>query len=135
MPCELHANWAGATASRIAPSPTNAEAPNVARSLLPSTLNVSVEAGIDGQRVDGDERGLEARWRARGASLNTGVAAREDLRRAAAAAGGSSAAPGLSAWTIVAASASTGWALVSTVVPTDSVRGQLVDGLAEAASC
>src|ERR1700683_890974 len=44
-PTVLHANCAGATTRRIAPRPTNAEEPNVARSLEPSTLKVSVEAG------------------------------------------------------------------------------------------
>ncbi len=44
-PATLHANWAAATALRIAPRPTNADEPNVARSLEPSTLKVWVEAG------------------------------------------------------------------------------------------
>src|SRR5437660_8893461 len=45
IPVTLQANCSEATDLRIAPSPTKAEVPNEARSLLPRILNVPVALG------------------------------------------------------------------------------------------
>src|SRR5262249_47962830 len=75
MPSTLHASCAFAAELRIAPRPTKAEAPNVARSLSPSALNVWSGAGLAASL----SASTSAAWRlvaSAGASLYTGVEAR-----------------------------------------------------------
>ena len=117
----MQSNCSVETVFSSAPSPRNAEVPNVARSDLPRILNVSVLFGSLASFPTATSAVSRALDRA-GTRLNTGVAPRT-ISSSRCPATGSRAALGFSSWTMSPASFSTGCALVSTVVASVSVGG------------
>src|SRR5579884_1491454 len=102
----LQANWAPATARRMAPSPTKAEEPSVARSLRPKAWKVLVEAGSAARALTAAREAFSSPA-SLGTGANTGVAV-VTMRSRYLAALGRSWAPGRSWRTRPAASLSVG---------------------------
>src|SRR6185312_7200249 len=117
----LQESWASAAVCRIAPRPTKAEPPNVARSLVPSALSALREAALWPKRSTASSA-FESAGAMAPPSRAAGTAATAAWSSACAVAGRSLAA-GRSPVAIAAASSSAGRAAMSEAVSASSVGG------------